>query len=95
MKKITYSYKTVKEKDGGYSVICSDHPGILTQGDSLAHAKEMAAEATEAMIHAYSKKGLVFPPADAKPKKPHFTLDFDFETGLCLSKETKNKTVKA
>jgi len=54
---------------GSYTVTFPDVPGAITQGDSIADAKEMAADALEIMLGTYIEKGADLPAAKTKRGK--------------------------
>ena len=49
-------------EEGGYVVTCPALPGIITEGDTLEEAREMAREAIEGYLESLEKDGLPIPP---------------------------------
>lgn len=61
-----YEYPlTLTPDSGGYVVTLKDFPGVITEGDTLEEALEMAQDALNVMAEVYIEKGLEFP----KPSK--------------------------
>jgi predicted RNase H-like HicB family nuclease len=59
-----YSYTALFEpaEEGGYVVTCPALPGLVTEGDSLEEAREMARDAIRAYLASLQKDGLSIPP---------------------------------
>ncbi|MBM4122898.1 MAG: type II toxin-antitoxin system HicB family antitoxin [Nitrospira sp.] len=59
-----YSYTVLFEpaEEGGYLVTCPALPGLVTEGDTLEEAREMAKDAICAYIESLRKDGLPIPP---------------------------------
>ena len=55
-------------EEGGYVVTCPSLPGLVTEGDTLAEARAMAADAIRGYLEALAKDGLPFPAEDVKPR---------------------------
>jgi predicted RNase H-like HicB family nuclease len=51
----------VPEDEGGYSVLFPDVPGCVTQGEDMAEAQEMAAEAVSLWMEVAAEEGLALP----------------------------------
>jgi antitoxin HicB len=51
---------------GSYTVTIPDVPEVVTQGEGLADAKEMAADALELILSSYIEKGRGLPTAKAR-----------------------------
>ena len=47
--------------EGGYVVTCPALPGLVTEGDSLEEAREMAKDAIRAYLESLRKDGLPVP----------------------------------
>ena len=65
-----YRYTVLFEpaEEGGYVVTCPSLPGLVTEGDTLEEAREMAADAIRGYLETLSKDGLPIPPEDAHPR---------------------------
>lgn len=61
-----YSILYTPAEEGGYVVTCPALPGVVTEGDSLEEAREMAREAVRAYLESLQKDGLPLP-ADKAP----------------------------
>lgn len=59
-----HSYTVLFEpaEEGGYVVLCPALPGLVTQGDTLEEAREMAQDAIRAYLESLAKDGLQPPP---------------------------------
>lgn len=59
-----YSFTTLFEpaEEGGYVVICPALPGLVTEGDTLAEARERARDAIRGYLESLLKDGLPIPP---------------------------------
>jgi antitoxin HicB len=64
-----YNYTVLFEpaEEGGYVVTCPALPGLVTEGNSLAEARAMAADAIRAYLESLRKDGQPIPP-DASVK---------------------------
>ncbi len=49
-------------EEGGYIVICPALPGLVTEGDTLEEARQMARDAIRAYLESLHKDGLPIPP---------------------------------
>jgi predicted RNase H-like HicB family nuclease len=49
-------------EEGGYVVTCPALPGLVTEGDTLEEAREMAKDAILAYLESLRKDGLPIPP---------------------------------
>ena len=58
-----YSFTALFEpaEEGGYVVTCPALPGLVTEGDSLEEAREMAKDAIRAYLESLRKDGLPIP----------------------------------
>lgn len=59
-----YSFTVLFEpaEEGGYIVTCPALPGLVTEGDTLEQAREMAKDAVRAYLESLRKDGLPVPP---------------------------------
>jgi len=64
-----YRYTVLFEpaEEGGYVVTCPSLPGLVTEGDTLEEAREMAVDAIRGYIESLVKDGLPIPPEDPLP----------------------------
>ncbi|WP_414901148.1 type II toxin-antitoxin system HicB family antitoxin [Rhizobium cremeum] len=65
----TYSYAAVfepTERDGGFTVTFPDVPEAITEGDDMADAREMAADALGIVLLTYLEQGKPLPEAKAE-----------------------------
>ncbi|MDE2058386.1 MAG: type II toxin-antitoxin system HicB family antitoxin [candidate division NC10 bacterium] len=77
-----YSYTVLFEpaEEGGYVVTCPALPGLVTEGDTLAEAREMAQDAIRAYLESLRKDGLPVPPdreIKLKPVKEKVRVAFE------------------
>ncbi|MDQ3831904.1 MAG: type II toxin-antitoxin system HicB family antitoxin [Candidatus Tectomicrobia bacterium] len=49
-------------EEGGYVVTCPELPGLVTEGDTLEEAKEMARDAVQGYLEGLEKDGYAVPP---------------------------------
>lgn len=56
-------------EEGGYVVTCPSLPGLVTEGDTLAEARAMAADAIRGYLEVLAKDGLPFPAEDKNPRR--------------------------
>lgn len=58
-----YSYTVFFEpaEEGGYVVTCPALPGLVTEGDTLSEAREMAHDAIRAYLESLREDGLPIP----------------------------------
>jgi predicted RNase H-like HicB family nuclease len=57
MKVLNYTVIMTPDETGGYVVTCPALPGLVTEGDTLEEAREMAAEAILCYIEGLEKDG--------------------------------------
>lgn len=59
-----YSFTMLFEpaEEGGYVVTCPALPGLVTEGDTLEEARQMAQDAVRAYLKSLAKDGLAVPP---------------------------------
>jgi len=64
-----YRYTVLFEpaEEGGYVVTCPSLPGLVTEGDTLEEAREMAVDAIRGYIESLVKDGLPISPEDPLP----------------------------
>jgi antitoxin HicB len=67
-----YSYTVIFEPapEGGYVVRCPALPGLVTEGDTLAQAKEMARDAIRAYLESLRMDGEPIPAAPRMTSQP-------------------------
>ena len=60
---VEYGYTVLFEpaQEGGYVVTCPALPGLVTEGDTLEEAREMARDAIRAYLESLRKDGLPIP----------------------------------
>ena len=58
-----HSYTVLFEpaEEGGYVVSCPALPGLVTEGDTLKEAREMAKDAIQCYLESMQKDGLAIP----------------------------------
>jgi predicted RNase H-like HicB family nuclease len=66
---LQYRYTVLFEsaEEGGYIVTCPSLPGLVTEGDTLEEARDMAADAIRGYIESLVQDGLPIPPEDPPP----------------------------
>lgn len=64
-----YSYTITIEpaEEGGYVVTCPSLRGVATQGETLAEARTMAADAIQGYLECLREDGRPIPPSDRPP----------------------------
>lgn len=67
-----YSFTVLFEpaEEGGYVATCPALPGLVTEGDTLAEAREMARDAIRAYLRSLRMDGLPIPPDKEIKLKP-------------------------
>jgi predicted RNase H-like HicB family nuclease len=67
-----YRYTAVFEpaEEGGFVVTFPALPGLITEGDSLEHARTMAAEALHGYLESLAKDGATCPAEDFQHSMP-------------------------
>ena len=77
---VQYTVLFEPAEEGGYVVTCPALPGLITEGDTLAEARIMAADAIRAYLDSLRKDGQAIP-ADKKlsadPVKEEITITLD------------------
>ena len=76
-----YSYTVLFEpaEEGGYVVTCPALPGLVTEGDTLDEARQMAKDAIRGYLESLHRDGEPIP-SDREPTEPvkeHITVGFD------------------
>lgn len=61
MKIMNYTVIMTPDETGGYVVTCPALPGLVTEGDTLEEAREMATEAILCYLEGLQKDGQPFP----------------------------------
>lgn len=69
----TYTFVFDPDPEGGFVVTCPALPGLVTHGDTLPAAREMARDALEGLIDVLIQDGEQIPESDA----PHALHRFD------------------
>lgn len=72
MKAVEYTFTAVFEpaEEGGYVVTCPALPGLVTEGDTLEEAREMAADAIRCYLESLQMDGLPIPPGEEHEVEP-------------------------
>ena len=67
-----YSFTVLFEpaEEGGYVVTCPALPGVVTEGDTLEEARQMAQDAIRAYLESLQKDGQPIPPDKAIREDP-------------------------
>ncbi len=61
----TYTFVFNPEPEGGYTVTCPALPGLVTYGETLQEARDMARDAMDGLIEAMREKSEQIPESDA------------------------------
>ena len=61
----TYTFAFNPEPEGGYTVTCPALPGLVTYGETLQEAREMARDAMDGLIEVMREQGEAIPESDA------------------------------
>ncbi|HVF48684.1 MAG TPA: type II toxin-antitoxin system HicB family antitoxin [Pyrinomonadaceae bacterium] len=61
MRVLNYKVIMTPDEDGGYVVICPALPGLVTEGDTLQEARDMAADAIRGYLESLRMDGLPIP----------------------------------
>jgi predicted RNase H-like HicB family nuclease len=62
MKVMNYRIILTPDETGGYVVTCPALPGLVTEGDTLEEAREMAADAIRGYLEVLAEDGEPIPP---------------------------------
>ena len=68
----TYTFVFSPEPEGGYAVTCPALPGLVTHGQTLPEARDMARDAMEGLIEVMLEKGEAVPESDTAEAIPRF-----------------------
>jgi predicted RNase H-like HicB family nuclease len=68
----TYTFVFNPEPEGGYTVTCPALPGLVTHGETLQEARDMARDAMEGLIEVMLEKGETVPESDTADAVPRF-----------------------
>ena len=61
MRVLNYTVIMTPDETGGYVVTCPALPGLVTEGDTLEEAREMAADAIRCYLESLQKDGEPIP----------------------------------
>ena len=61
----TYTFVFNPEPEGGYTVTCPALPGLVTYGETMEEARNMARDAMEGLIEVMLEKAEALPESDA------------------------------
>jgi antitoxin HicB len=67
-----YTFVFTPEPEGGFTVTCPALPGLVTYGETIQEAREMARDAMEGLIEVMLEKGEAIPESDAPEAIPRF-----------------------
>jgi antitoxin HicB len=70
--KRAYTFVFTPEPEGGSTVTCPALPGLVTYGQTLQEARDMAQDAMEGLIEVMLEKGTAIPESDAPEAIPRF-----------------------
>ena len=78
----SYNFTVLFEpaEEGGYVVTCPALPGLVTEGDTLEEARNMAADAIRGYLESLRKDGQPIPTdkaIPAEPRKEHISVALD------------------
>lgn len=62
MQIMNFTVVMTPDETGGYVVTCPALPGLVTEGDTIEEAREMAADAIRCYIESLQKDGEPIPP---------------------------------
>jgi len=69
-KEIIYQYEVIFDPNGqGYTVTVPKLPGLVTEGDNLQEAREMAKDAIRCYLEALLKDKILFPKQPLKRER--------------------------
>jgi predicted RNase H-like HicB family nuclease len=67
-----YTFVFDPDPDGGFVATCPALPGLVTHGDTLAAAREMARDAMAGLVEVLIEDGEEVPESDAPHSAPRF-----------------------
>jgi len=67
-----YTFVFNPEPEGGYTVTCPALPGLVTYGETLDQARNMAVDAMNGLIEVMLENGEIIPQSDAPEVVPRF-----------------------
>lgn len=70
--KRTYIFAFDPEPEGGYTVTCPALPGLVTYGETLQEAREMARDAIKGLIEVMLERGESIPKSDISDAASRF-----------------------
>ncbi|MCH7768505.1 MAG: type II toxin-antitoxin system HicB family antitoxin [Nitrospinae bacterium] len=72
MKAVEYTYTVLFEpaEEGGYVVTCPALPGLVTEGDTLEEAREMAADCLQGYLETLQELGRPLPESEDQTAEP-------------------------
>lgn len=68
----TYTFVFDPDPDGGFVVTCPALPGLVTHGDTIEKAREMAQDAMEGFISVLVEDGAEVPESDPPEIAPRY-----------------------
>jgi predicted RNase H-like HicB family nuclease len=68
----TYTFVFNPEPEGGYTVTCPALPGLVTYGETMDEARNMARDAMEGLIEVMLERAEALPESDAAEVVPRF-----------------------
>lgn len=68
----TYTFVFDPDPDGGFVVTCPALPGLVTHGDTMERAREMAIDAMEGYISVLVEDGAPVPESDPPEIAPRY-----------------------
>jgi antitoxin HicB len=71
MNRFQYPVLLTPADEGGYVATCRDLPELVTQGESIDHALEQAADAMDEVFATYLTEGLDLPPPSKARRREH------------------------
>jgi antitoxin HicB len=69
----TYTFVFSPEPEGGYTVTCPALPGLVTYGESIEEARNMARDAMEGLIEVMLERAEALPESDPAEGVPRFS----------------------
>jgi predicted RNase H-like HicB family nuclease len=68
----TYTFVFNPESEGGFTVTCPALPGLVTYGETMEEARNMARDAMEGLIEVMLENAEMLPDSDAAEVLPRF-----------------------